>query len=84
MLNGYSNYVNQRLVTNLQNDARETINNKIEVLSKQIARLREQYRQERVLTIKKMEKDNAKEALDMAKSLNITFSTTLESLATYA
>ena len=109
LLNGYSSYVNQRLVTNLQNDAREIINYKIEVLSKQVAMLRDQYRQDRVLIIQKMEQENAKEialieeqvtaylrkqaanratrianakeALVMAKSLDITYPTTLEALA---
>lgn len=61
MLNGYSSYVNQRLITNLQNDARETIKNNSEILNKQIATLREHHRQNRVLTISKMEQDNAKE-----------------------
>lgn len=109
LLNGYSSYVNQRLITNLQNDTRETIKNKIEILNKQVTRLREQYRQDRILTISKMEHENnkeialieeqitaslgkagadratriadAKEALDMAKSLDITYPTTLEALA---
>lgn len=109
LLNGYSNYVNQRLINDLQNDTHETVNNKIEVLSKQITRQREQYRQERILTISKMEQDNAKEialleeqltaylgkaganratqianakeALEMANSLEIIYPTTLEALA---
>ncbi len=109
LLNGYSSYVNQKLITNLQDDVHKTIKNKIEVLSKTIASQREQYRLDRVLTIKKMEQDNAKEiavleeqvlaylkkaeanratrianakeALDMAKSLNITYPTTLAALA---
>ena len=61
LLNGYANYVNQKLITNLQNDTRETINNKIEILSKQVARQREQYTQDRILTIQKIEQENAKE-----------------------
>ncbi|MBN4063856.1 hypothetical protein JYT79_03640, partial [Cardiobacterium sp. AH-315-I02] len=80
-----------------------------EILTKQVAKLREQYRQGRVLSIKKMEQDNAKtiaqlqeqmsayvtkekanrttqvanavEALEMAKSLNITYPTTLDAMA---
>ena len=109
LLNGYSRYVNQVLITDLQNDVSKTINNKIEVLSKQVEKLREQHRQDRVLTIQKMEEDNAKkiallneqvsaylgkaganratqvanakEALEMAKSLDIVYPTTLEALA---
>ena len=109
LLNGYSSFVNQTLITNLQNDTRETIKNKIEILSRQIVELREQYRQERILTISKLEQNNAKEiaslkeqisaylrkaganritqianakeALDMANSLDITYPTTLGALA---
>ena len=109
MLNGYSSYVNQRLIANLQNDTRETIKNKIEILSKQVVRQREQYRQERILTISKLEQENAKdiallkeqisaylrkaganratrianakEALYMANSLDITYPTTLDVLS---
>ncbi|MCK4704259.1 MAG: hypothetical protein KAT90_02160 [Gammaproteobacteria bacterium] len=109
LLNGYSSYVNQKLITDLQNDVRQTIENKLDVLYKQVARQRVQHRQVRVLTIQKMEQENAKEialvkeqisaylgkaganratrianakeALDMAKSLDITYPTTLEALA---
>ena len=109
LLNGYSSFVNQKLITNLQNDTRETIKNKIEILSRQIVELREQYRQERILTISKLEQNNAKEiaslkeqisaylrkaeanritqianakeALEMANSLDITYPTTLEALS---
>ena len=109
MLNGYSSYVNQRLIANLQNDTRETITNKIEILNKHVVRQREQYRQERILAISKLEQDNnkdiallkeqisaflrkaeanratqianAKEALSMAKSLEIKYPITLDALA---
>ncbi len=109
LLNGYADYVNQRLVVNLQNDFQELISNKIEILSRQVAKQREQYRQDRVLTIKKIEVENAKEiallqeqisaylakaiadrstrianageALAMAKSLDITYPTTLGAMA---
>ena len=109
LLNNFADYANQRLVTSLQNDTHEIIRNKVEVLSKQVAKLREQYRQNRILSIKKMEQDNAKEiallqeqisayiakakadratqivnsreALEMAKSLEIIYPTTLESMA---
>lgn len=61
LLNGFAGYVNQRLVANLQNDTHEIIKNKIEILNMQIAKLRTQHRQDRGLTIKKMEHNNAKE-----------------------
>lgn len=61
LLNGYSYYINQKLIIDLQKDTRETIKNKIEILSKQVSRQREQYRQERMLTIKKVEQENATE-----------------------
>ena len=60
LLNGFANYVNQRLVVNLQNDADEIIKNKVEILNMQLAKLRARHRQDRVLTIKKMEHNNAK------------------------
>jgi len=109
LLNNFAGYVNQMLLTRLQNDTHEIIGNKIEILTKQIAKLRERSRQDRILSIKKMEQDNAKEiallqeqisayvakakanratrivnareALEMAKSLNITYPTTLDAMA---
>ncbi len=109
LLNNFADYANQRVVTSLQNDTHEIIRNKIEVLSKQVAKLREQHRQNRILNIKKMEQENAieiallqeqisayiarakadratqivtaREALEMAKSLDITYPTTLDAMA---
>ncbi len=109
MLNNFVIYANQKLVNKLQNNAHTIIRHKIEILSKQVAKLREQHRQGRILTIKKMEQDNAKkiallqeqlsayvakakanrttqivnagEALEMAKSLGITYPTTLDAMA---
>jgi len=109
LLNNFVVYVNQKLVDKLQNEVDTLIRHKVEILTKQVAKLREQYRQGRVLSIKKMEQDNAKtiaqlqeqmsayvtkekanrttqvanavEALEMAKSLNITYPTTLDAMA---
>jgi LPS O-antigen subunit length determinant protein (WzzB/FepE family) len=109
LLNGFSNYVNQRLITSFQNDTNEIIKKKIETRTLQVASLRDQYRQQRLLTIKRIQQENAekvaqlkeqisatlrkakanrktkiasaKEAQEMAKSLSITYPTTLEALA---
>ncbi len=109
LLNKFVDYTNQRLVTSLQYDTHEIIRNKIAILTKQIANLREQHRQNRILSIKKMEQENAieiallqeqisayiarakadratqivtaREALEMAKSLDITYPTTLDAMA---
>ena len=109
LLNNFAAYANQMLLTRLQNDTHEITGNKIEILNKQVAKLREQYRQDRILSIKKMEQDNAKEAallqeqisaylakakanratrivnareaLEMAKSLDVTYPTTLDAMA---
>ena len=109
LLNNFAVYVNQRLLTRLQNDTHEITSNKIEILSRQVAKLRDRNRQDRILSIKKMEQDNAKEiamlqekisaylakaeanratrivnareALEMAKSLDVTYPTTLDAMA---
>jgi len=109
LLNNFAGYANQRLVADLQDDASSVIRNKIEVLTSQVAKLREQYQQDRMLTIKKMEQENAREiallqeqvsaylakakanrvtrvanameALEMAKSLDIVYPTTLDAVA---
>ena len=109
MLNNFVGFANQKLAASLQSDTREITRNKIEILSKQVLKLREQYRQDRLLTIKKMEQENAKEiallqeqisayivkakanratqivsareALEMAKSLDIALPTTLDAMA---
>ncbi len=109
LLNDYVRYANQKLVVRLQSDAGEIINHKIEVLTKQVDRLRDQYRQDRILTIEKIEQKNikevallqeqisaslgkakanrvtqivnAREALEMAKSLDIIYPTTLTAMA---
>ena len=53
LLNNIADYANQRLVTSLQTDMHEITRNKIEILTKQVAKLREQYRQNRILSIKR-------------------------------
>jgi LPS O-antigen subunit length determinant protein (WzzB/FepE family) len=109
LLNGYTSYVNQRLVQDLEKDTWEIVANRIVELTKTLVRLREQHEQDRLLTIQRMEDKNAEkivqledvikallvkakaeretriaeaeEALQIAKSLNITNPTTLEALA---
>lgn len=61
VLNQYVGYVNKTLVQNAKNNANGIIENKIDLLNKIIARQREQYLQERLLSISKMEQDNEKE-----------------------
>ncbi len=59
LLNGYAKYVNQQLVAILQNNANKTIAGKVDVLSDSVAVQREKFRKQRVLTIEKMEHENA-------------------------
>ncbi len=61
LLNGFTLYANQRLVAALQADVEITIRHRIELLNRQLVRVRHQYQQERILTIKMMEQNNAKE-----------------------
>lgn len=60
LLNNFVVNANQRLLDKLYNDVHITIKHKIDVLTKQVATLRVQHHQSRMLTIKKMEQDNAK------------------------
>lgn len=60
LLNGYAKYVNRRLITIFQNNANRIIAGKAEVLGNSVAIQREKFRQQRVLTIEKMEYENAK------------------------
>ncbi len=60
LLNGYAKYVNRKLITIFQNNANKIIVGKVEVLSGSVAMQRENFRQQRVLTIEKMEHENAK------------------------
>ncbi len=60
LLNGYAKYVNRKLVTIFQNNANRIIAGKVEVLDNSVAIQREKFRQQRELTIEKMEHENAK------------------------
>lgn len=60
LLNGYADYVNHQLIIELQNNANKIINGRVKILSDRVATQREQYGQERLLTIKKMEHEDAK------------------------
>ncbi len=60
LLNGYAKYVNRKLVIIFQNNANRVIAGKVEVLGDSVAIQREKFRQQRVLTIEKMEYENAK------------------------
>ena len=109
LLNGFVDFANQRLIANLQYDVHEIIRNKIEVLSRQVAQQRDEYRHDRILTIRKIEHENlkgiailqeqisaylakaranrntqianAREAMAMAMSLDISYPTTLDVMA---
>ncbi len=60
LLNGYAKYVNRKLITIFQNNASRVIAGKAEVLGNSIAIQRGRFRQQRVLTIEKIEHENAK------------------------
>ncbi len=70
LLNNFVIYANQRLVNNLQNNAHTIIRHKIEILTKQMAKLREQYRHDRVLAINKMELGNDKKIAQLQEQLS--------------
>ncbi|HHJ35211.1 MAG TPA: hypothetical protein ENJ87_05545 [Gammaproteobacteria bacterium] len=70
LLNNYVKYVNQRLASNLQADTRAIIRSRIEILTRQVTRLREQYSQDRKLTIKKMEQEGAKKIALLQEQLS--------------
>ena len=75
LLNGFAIFVNQWLITNLQNDAHEIINNKIETLSQQIKTQREKHKQKRLLTIKKIELENAEKVAQIKEHISASLKT---------
>lgn len=72
LLNSYSNYVNQRLIASLQKDTIEILKNKIITHTLQIANLRDQYRQERLLTINKIEQENTEKITKLKEQISAT------------
>jgi len=69
LLNGYADYVNHQLVADLQNNANKIINGRVKVLSDQVATQRDQYRQNRLLTIEKMQHENAKNIAQLQEQI---------------
>ncbi len=69
LLNGYANFVNDQLITNFQANAKKIIEGKVKTLSDRIATQREQALQARLLTIKKMEHENAKKIAQLQEQI---------------
>jgi len=60
LLNGYVKYINRQLINTLQVNVRNAINGRIKIISAKVVTQRDQARQSRLLTIKKIQYDDAK------------------------
>jgi chain length determinant protein (polysaccharide antigen chain regulator) len=58
LLNGYPDFVNQKLIEKLHKDAKAIIKSRVDELGIRIARMREQYKLERQLKIQRKEQEN--------------------------
>jgi len=70
LLNGYTSYVNQRLIKDLEKDSWEIVANRVVELTKTLVRLREQHRQDRMLTIQRMEDKNAEKIAQLEEVIS--------------
>ncbi len=69
LLNGYADYVNRQLVSNFQDNINEVIKGSVKVLTDRVATQRKQYQQQRLLTIKKMEHNDARSIAQLQEQI---------------
>lgn len=70
LLNGYADYVNQQLINRLYAGMKKAVNGRIKILSQQIATQRDQARQSRLLTIRKMQHEDNKKIAQLQEQID--------------
>jgi LPS O-antigen subunit length determinant protein (WzzB/FepE family) len=70
LLNAYPEFVNKKLKEKLESDVQEIINSKLDEINERVTRLREQYKQDRLLTMQKIELENAERVARLQNTIS--------------